>query len=92
VRPRAIGAELRYKRHLAEESGRSMTGARLPLLIALGAALGLSAGCGRKTDLDTPYQAAVDARRNAERAGEPLPPEPTKPANDKPFILDRLIQ
>jgi predicted small lipoprotein YifL len=70
----------------------SMTAARLVTTIALLAALGTAAACGRKSDLDTPYDAAVQARKDAERAGEPLPPEPQKPVADKPFILDRLIQ
>ncbi|MDW6026107.1 lipoprotein [Mesorhizobium sp. BAC0120] len=49
-------------------------------------------GCGRKAPLDTPYQAAVEARKEAERNKEPLPPEPQKPNPDRPFILDRLIK
>jgi predicted small lipoprotein YifL len=49
-------------------------------------------GCGRKTGLDTPYEAALDARKEAERNKEPLPPEPTPPVKDKPFILDGLIK
>jgi predicted small lipoprotein YifL len=67
-----------------------MTG-RLLAAIALLAALGVAAGCGRKSDLDTPYQAAIDARREAEKAKQPLPPEPTPPPQDKRFILDGLI-
>ena len=46
---------------------------------------------GRKAPLDTPYQAAVQARKDAEKAKEPLPPEPEKPVEDKPFVLDPLI-
>ncbi len=34
---------------------------------------------------------AVDARKEAEKANEPLPPDPEKPEADKPFILDPLI-
>ena len=55
------------------------------------AALGTVSACGRKADLDTPYQAAVDARKEAERANEPVPPEPQPPVKDKPFILDPLL-
>lgn len=69
-----------------------MTTTRLTTLIALGAALSLAVGCGRKSDLDTPYDAAVQARRDAQRANQPAPPEPQKPVEDKPFILDKLIQ
>ena len=69
-----------------------MTAARLMTTIALVAALGATAACGRKSDLDTPYAAAVQARKDAQKAGEPLPPEPQKPVEDKPFILDKLIQ
>jgi len=48
--------------------------------------------CGRRPGtLDTPYEAAVEARKEAERNNEPLPPEPTKPEEDKRFILDGLI-
>ena len=49
-------------------------------------------GCGRKSGLDTPYEAAVQARKDAEKAKEPLPPEPEKPVEDRPFILDGLIK
>ena len=69
-----------------------MTAVRLVTMIALLAALGAVAACGRKAPLDTPYDAAVQARKDAEKAGEPLPPEPRKPVADKPFILDKLIQ
>ena len=68
-----------------------MTG-RLFAAMALLAALSIAAGCGRKSDLDTPYQAAVDARKEAEKAKQPLPPEPTPPPQDKRFILDGLIE
>lgn len=63
--------------------------ATLPLLV-LALAVGLAA-CGRKASLDTPYEAAVEAREDAERNDEPLPPEPEKPVRDRPFILDKLI-
>jgi hypothetical protein len=53
----------------------------------------LVSACGRKSQLDTPYQAAVQARKDAVKAKDPNPPpEPAKPVTDKPFILDRLIQ
>ena len=63
---------------------------RLLSLLVIALALGLSA-CGRKGPLDTPYQAGIEARKEAERRGEPLPPEPAPPNNERPFILDRLI-
>ncbi|TIM60751.1 MAG: hypothetical protein E5Y52_28660, partial [Mesorhizobium sp.] len=46
---------------------------------------------GRRGGLDTPYEAAVQARKDAERAKQPLPPEPEKPVKDKKFILDPLL-
>ena len=49
-------------------------------------------GCGRKSGLDSPYQAAVQARKDAAKAHEPLPPEPTPPNQNRPFILDGLIK
>ena len=49
-------------------------------------------GCGRKAPLDTPYQADLQARKDAQKNNEPVPPEPTPPVEDKPFILDGLIQ
>lgn len=67
-----------------------MTARGTLILLMLGLALGLTA-CGRKAPLDTPYEAAVEAREQAERDGEPLPPEPRKPVEDRPFILDGLI-
>ncbi|MBS3647992.1 hypothetical protein KEU06_05025 [Pseudaminobacter sp. 19-2017] len=69
-----------------------MIASRLVVTFAVVAALGVAAGCGRKGDLDTPYDAAVQARKDAERAGQPVPPEPQKPVEDKPFILDKIIQ
>jgi predicted small lipoprotein YifL len=55
-------------------------------------ALAAVSGCGRKSGLDTPYEAAVQARKDAQRNKEPLPPVPEKPVDDRPFFLDRLIQ
>ncbi|WP_202312391.1 MULTISPECIES: LPS translocon maturation chaperone LptM [unclassified Mesorhizobium] len=67
-----------------------MTGSRIFVGLVLIAALGV-AGCGRKAPLDTPYEAGMQARRDAERAGEPLPPAPEKPNLNKPFVLDPLL-
>lgn len=69
-----------------------MTAGRMIVTLTLIAALAAVTGCGRRSDLDTPYEAAVQARKDAEKAGQPLPPEPEKPATSKPFILDKLIQ
>src|SRR5262245_21877222 len=65
---------------------------RFFLVLALFAGVGLVAGCGRKVGLDTPYEAAIQARKDAEKAKKPLPPLPPPPVKDRPFILDRLIQ
>lgn len=67
-----------------------MTASRIFLGLVLIAVLGVAA-CGRKAPLDTPYQAAIQARKDAEKAGEPLPPEPRKPVADRPFVLDPLL-
>jgi predicted small lipoprotein YifL len=67
-----------------------VTAYRFLLLGCLVLSLGL-AGCGRRAELDTPYQAAVDARREARLNKQPLPPEPKRPAEDRPFILDPLL-
>ena len=69
----------------------SMNGSRIFAAIVLLLAAAVVGGCGRKSGLDTPYQAQIDARKEAEKAGEPLPPEPVKPETDKPFILDPLL-
>jgi len=61
------------------------------LAIMAVAAAALSA-CGRRAALDTPYQAAIDARKQAQEDGQPLPAEPQKPEEDRPFILDGLIK
>ncbi|WP_292897476.1 MULTISPECIES: LPS translocon maturation chaperone LptM [unclassified Nitratireductor] len=67
-----------------------MTARRTLTLVMLGLALGLAA-CGRKAPLDSPYEAAVDARKEAERNDQPVPPAPEKPVKDRPFILDGLL-
>lgn len=67
-----------------------MTASRLLLSALLIAALGL-AGCGRKSDLLTPYEAQLEAQREAQKAGQPAPAAPEAPVEDKRFILDGLI-
>ena len=67
-----------------------MTGSRILLGVLLLAGVALSA-CGRKAPLDTPYEAAVQARQDAGDAGQPLPAEPQPPQADRPFILDGLL-
>jgi predicted small lipoprotein YifL len=77
----------------ADRNGPTMHPGRLLLTITLLAALGAVSACGRRPgQLDTPYDAAVEARKEAEKAKKPLPPMPEKPERDKPFILDSLIQ
>ncbi|MEP9373011.1 hypothetical protein [Mesorhizobium sp. KR1-2] len=68
-----------------------MTGSRLLTTLVLLAVVAAASACGRKTGLDSPYEAAVQARKDAEKANQPLPPEPAPPVVDKPFILDGLI-
>lgn len=70
-----------------------MAAGRLARTVLLLAAFGVVVtACGRRPgSLDTPYDAAVEARREAERAGDPLPPAPQRPTRDRPFILDPLI-
>lgn len=68
-----------------------MTAGRIFGTVALVVAMALVSACGRKAGLDTPYAAQVQARKDAKAAGEPLPPEPTPPVTDKPFILDPLL-
>lgn len=65
---------------------------RFVTFLLVAAALSTVAACGRRGPLETPYEASVNARKAAEKAGQPLPPEPEKPVEDKPFFLDRLIQ
>lgn len=67
-----------------------MTVVKIFTVAALAGAMALSA-CGRKGPLDTPYEASVNAREEAEEAGEPLPPAREPPVEDRPFILDGLI-
>jgi len=68
-----------------------MKAGRIFTTVVLLAALAALAACGRRAPLDTPYQAAVEARREAAENNEPLPPEPTPPVEDRRFILDGLI-
>ncbi|QDZ02243.1 hypothetical protein FQ775_18670 [Nitratireductor mangrovi] len=65
---------------------------RSVLLFVLLATATAIAACGRRGPPLSPYEAAVEARKEAEDKGEPLPPEPEKPVADKPFILDGLIE
>ncbi len=69
----------------------TMNGGRIFAAIALVLAALAVAGCGRKSGLDSPYEAQVQAREDAQKAGEPLPPEPEKPDTDRPFVLDPLL-
>ncbi|CAM5402320.1 hypothetical protein ACHMW4_12505 [Mesorhizobium sp. UC22_110] len=69
-----------------------MTAGRILVTLTVLAAVTAVTACGRRAGLDTPYEAAVQARKDAAKAKQPLPPEPTKPETDKPFILDKLIQ
>ncbi|WP_315924695.1 hypothetical protein [Mesorhizobium sp. SP-1A] len=69
-----------------------MTAGRMMVTLALVATMAAVTACGRRGDPLTPYDAAVQARKDAEKAKQPLPPEPQKPDRNKPFILDRLIQ
>jgi predicted small lipoprotein YifL len=68
-----------------------MTGSRILVTLTLLAAMAAVAACGRRAPLDTPYEAAVQARKDAAKAKQPLPPEPEKPVEDKKFILDPLL-
>ena len=69
----------------------SMTAGRILTTLVLLTALAMASACGRKAGLDTPYEAQVQARKDALKAGEPAPPEPEKPDADKPFLLDPLL-
>ena len=61
-------------------------------ILLIGAVAAALTACGRRPGtLDTPYEAAVEARRQAERDNQPLPPEPQRPEEDRPFILDSLL-
>ncbi|CAN7644007.1 hypothetical protein [Mesorhizobium sp. LjNodule214] len=68
-----------------------MTGSRILVTLTLLAAMAAVTACGRRAGLDTPYEAAVQARKDAEKAKQPVPPEPEKPVEDKKFILDPLL-
>jgi len=62
------------------------------LLVVMAAAGSVLAGCGRRNDPMTPYEAAVERREEARKAGtKPLPPVPEPPQQDRRFILDGLI-
>jgi len=62
------------------------------IILLIGAVAVAFSACGRRpSTLDTPYEAATEARKQAEEDGAPLPPAPEKPVEDRPFILDGLI-
>jgi len=60
----------------------------------LGATALMATACGRRpAELDTPYDAAVEARKEAQdQKKKTLPPEPKKPEKDRRFFLDGLIK
>lgn len=63
-----------------------MMSARIGFLLMMLAALSVTlTGCGRRGSLDTPSQAAAETR--GEKPSDEEPEE-----EDKPFILDGLIQ
>lgn len=66
-------------------------GKLVSLILATGLSVVMLSACGRKGDLDTPYDAAVQARKDAQQNNQPVPPEPKKPVADRKFILDPLI-
>ncbi|MCO6051697.1 lipoprotein [Mesorhizobium sp. RP14(2022)] len=66
-------------------------GKLVSIILATGLSAVMLSGCGRKGDLDTPYDAAVQARKDAQQNNQPVPPEPKKPVTDRKFILDPLI-
>ena len=68
-----------------------MTGSRILVTLTLLVAIAAVSACGRKAGLDTPYEAAVQARKDASKAHQPVPPEPEKPVADKKFFLDPLL-
>lgn len=70
-----------------------MASGRLFVSVALLTAIAMSvAACGRRGPLDTPYEAAVEARQEAiDNAVSPVPPQPERPVRDRPFILDSLL-
>ena len=74
-----LGAWLRRSRRTASASTEPPTGSPV--------------ACGRRpSDLETPYEASVEARKEAQdQKKTPLPPEPQKPEKDKRFFLDGLI-
>ena len=69
----------------------SMTAGRIFTTLVLLAAVATASACGRKSGLDTPYEAQVQGRTDALTAGAPAPPEPEAPDTDKPFLLDPLL-
>ena len=72
--------------------GGQMNVGRTVVTIAILVALAGASGCGRRGGLDTPYEAAIQARKDAKENNQPLPPEPAKPERNKPFFLDKLIE
>lgn len=77
---------------IAEKSGKVPMLPRSLIAFVCLAAMLVAAGCGRRpSDLLTPYEAQLEAQREAEKAGQPVPPAPEKPVTDKRFILDGLI-
>jgi predicted small lipoprotein YifL len=61
------------------------------LLVLLASASAVLSGCGRRDEPISPFEAARQDRTDRQKAGETVPAEPEKPAEDKPFILDGLL-
>lgn len=87
-----VGPDARKRRSDIEGRQAAMRPTRLINALLLGAVLAATlSACGRKSSLDTPYEAQLEARREAERNDQPVPPEPAPPVANQPFILDPLI-
>ena len=70
-----------------------MSGIRVVVVVALVArALARWRAAAANPGSTRPTRRRLQARKDAEKNKEPLPPEPTKPDEDRPFILDGLIK
>ena len=68
-----------------------MAGGKIFVMLVLMTSVCMGSACGRKVALDTQHDAAVQARKDAQKAAHRVGNAPQKSFENRPFILDTLL-